>query len=420
MWVLSRLQRRTGGKRGNTAGTIARLAGLFVAATVSMPWMTFAQQTSATTGSGASAVASSVSASAPNIAWYYGDKPPVGQLRAFDAVVVEPGHGFDPTQFKTPSTQWLAYVSLGEVTPERGWFKALPKAWLLGDNAAWASRVVDQAQPEWPAFYVDHVIKPLWDKGYRGFFLDTLDSYQLVAKDDASRAAQEAGMVRVIRAIKARYPDAKLIFNRGFEILPQVHDQVYAVAFESLYRGWDQGAKHYKEVNDADRAWLMGQARRIRDEYHLPVISIDYCPPADRACARDTAKRIKAQGLVPYVTDPALSTIGVGRIACAKRRVTAGATILSLAFCEMSSGTWICAGLGLLVRPNPLHGAVFARSTFLKLLRSAATPRIVPSFGLASKLMQLFCDSRVTIPRACGPATLFIGTPKWFDQLYSA
>jgi hypothetical protein len=65
----------------------------------------------------------------------------------------------------------------------------------------------------------------------------------------------------------------------------------------------------------------MGQARKIRDEYHLPVIAIDYCPPADRACARDTAKRIKAQGLIPYVTDPALSTIGVGRIEVLPRKV---------------------------------------------------------------------------------------------------
>ena len=325
MWVLSRLQRRTGGKRGNMAGAVGplvtRLAALFAAAIVSMPCMTLAQQAPATTGSGASEVTSLVSASAPNIAWYYGDKPPVGQLRAFDAVVVEPDHDFNPAQFKTPSTQWLAYVSVGEVTPERRWYKELPKAWLSGSNDAWASRVVDQAQPEWPTFYVDHVIKPLWDRGYRGFFLDTLDSYQLIAKNDATRVAQEAGMVRVIRAIKARYPDAKLVFNRGFEILPQVHDLAYAVAFESLYRGWDQGAKQYRVVNDADRDWLMGQARKIRDEYHLPVIAIDYCPPADRACARDTAKRIKAQGLIPYVTDPALSTIGVGRIEVLPRKV---------------------------------------------------------------------------------------------------
>ncbi|MBR7839898.1 hypothetical protein KDL01_42075, partial [Actinospica durhamensis] len=121
--------------------------------------------------------------------------------------------------------------------------------------------------------------------------------------------------------IKARYPEARLIFNRGFEILPQVHDLAYAVAFESLYRGWDQGSKQYKQVNDADREWLMGHVRKIRDEYRLPVIAIDYCPPTDRACARETAKRIKAQGVVPYVTDPDLSTIGVGRIEVLPRKV---------------------------------------------------------------------------------------------------
>lgn len=159
MWILSRVQRRTGGKRGNTAVTVgrgvARFAAWVAAALVSMPCVTLAQQAPATTGSGASGVTSSISANAPNIAWYYGDKPPVAQLRAFDAVVIEPDHGFDPSQFKTPKTQWYAYVSVGEVTPERSWYKDLPKAWLSGRNAAWASRVVDQAQPDWPAFYVE-------------------------------------------------------------------------------------------------------------------------------------------------------------------------------------------------------------------------------------------------------------------------
>ena len=40
----------------------------------------------------------------------------------------------------------------------------------------------------------------------------------------AAEARQQAGLIATIRAIKARFPDAKLIFNRGFEILPKVHD----------------------------------------------------------------------------------------------------------------------------------------------------------------------------------------------------
>ncbi|MGT2493986.1 hypothetical protein ACU4GD_34540 [Cupriavidus basilensis] len=38
---------------------------------------------------------------------------------------------------------------------------------------------------------MDKVITPLWQRGFRGFFLDTLDSYQLVAKTDAERAARK-------------------------------------------------------------------------------------------------------------------------------------------------------------------------------------------------------------------------------------
>ncbi|MFM0014332.1 bifunctional glycoside hydrolase 114/ polysaccharide deacetylase family protein [Paraburkholderia sediminicola] len=257
----------------------------------------------------------------PSFALYYGNDPPVELLSAYDAAVVEPDSGFNPLAHRLPHTTWFAYASVGEVLPSRSYYADLPKAWLTGHNESWASRVVDQSQPGWPAFYVDHVIKPLWDEGYRGFFLDTLDSWQLVAKTDDDRARQRAGLAAVIHAIKASYPDAKLIFNRGFEILSQVHDLAYAVAFESLYRGWDQAQQRYVEVPEADRAWLLGQAKTIREQYHLPVISIDYCLPADRACARDTVTKIRALGIVPYVTDGALSTMGVGVLEPLRRRI---------------------------------------------------------------------------------------------------
>jgi uncharacterized protein (TIGR01370 family) len=249
---------------------------------------------------------------APSVAFFYGAPVPVEPLSAFDAVVVEPDSGFDPAAHAGGRTRWFAYVSVGEVTPQRAWYAQIPPAWLAGHNTTWGSRVIDQAAPGWPAFYVKHVIAPLWRKGYRGFFLDTLDSYQLIAKTDAARARQQAGLVAVIRAIGARYPQAKLIFNRGFEILPQVHDLAYAVAFESLYSGWDQAQRRYVPVPAADRAWLLGQAREVRERYGLPVVSIDYCAPDDRACAVETVRRICADGLVPYVADGALQTVGVG------------------------------------------------------------------------------------------------------------
>ncbi|WP_084068434.1 endo alpha-1,4 polygalactosaminidase [Paraburkholderia heleia] len=248
---------------------------------------------------------------APNlrVAFYYGATPPTAQLANYDIAVIEPDSGFQPREHALPCTQWFAYASVGEITPERTYFAQLPRAWLMGRNANWASRVVDQNRPGWPAFFVRHVIDPLWARGYRGFFLDTLDSYQLVTSTDAGRERQREGIVRVIRAIKASHPAAKLILNRGFELLPQIHDDVSAVAFESLYGGWDQANARYVAVPEADRNWLLAMANNVKAQYGLPVISIDYCATADTECARKTAASIAAHGIVPFVTDGSLQSL---------------------------------------------------------------------------------------------------------------
>ncbi|MBN3754658.1 hypothetical protein G3N95_17030 [Paraburkholderia sp. Tr-20389] len=246
------------------------------------------------------------------VAFFYGANVQAERFEPFDTVVIEPDSGFDPRTHTAHCPNWYAYVSVGEVTKQRAYYAKMPKTWFAGSNAAWSSTVVDQTAPGWPAFLVDEIVKPLWERGYRGFFLDTLDSYQLVAKTDVERAQQQAGIVAVLHALKARYPQAQLILNRGFDILPQVHDQVAAVAFESLFGRWDQTNQRYDDVPENDREWLLAQARQIHERYRLPVISIDYCPPDDDACRREIVQKIEALGLVPYVTDGGLQTIGVG------------------------------------------------------------------------------------------------------------
>ncbi|MBP0594383.1 endo alpha-1,4 polygalactosaminidase [Paraburkholderia sp. LEh10] len=259
------------------------------------------------------------------VAFYYGANVRAEQFESFDTVVLEPDSGFDPAAHLAHCPKWYAYVSVGEVSKARAYYAKMPHTWLLAaDDARDAmhdsardsmhdSAVVDQTAPGWPAFFVDEIIEPLWERGYRGFFLDTLDSYRRVAQTDAARAKQQAGLVAVLHALKARYPQAQLILNRGFEILPQVHDQVAAVAFESLFGRWDRTNQRYGAVPDRDREWLLGEAREVHERYQLPVISIDYCAPGDDACREDIVRKIGALGIVPYVTDGGLQTIGVSR-----------------------------------------------------------------------------------------------------------
>ena len=261
----------------------------------------------------------------PSFAFYYGKDIPWEALGAFDVAVVEPGNvGVNGWAHRlNPGTTVAAYIAVGEVHPTRGYFKAMRPEWKLGENVAWGSIVVDQAAPGWSAFYLAQVIKPLWDQGYRAFFLDTLDSFYLVAKTPEAQQKQIAGMANLIKDIKRAYPDAKLIFNRGFEILPQVNTLAYAVAAESLFQGWDAGKNEYRVVPPADRDWIMGQLKKCRDEYKLPVIAIDYVPPTDRALARDTAQKIKALNVIPWVTNPALDMMGIGQVEVLPRQVLA-------------------------------------------------------------------------------------------------
>lgn len=112
----------------------------------------------------------------PSVALHYGADAPLAAMKAFDIAVVEPDHGFDPAAYRGQGrSELFAYVSVGEVHPTRPYAARIPEAWRIGRNQAWKSVVIDQAQPAWPAFFAEQVIAPLWARGYRGFFLDTLD-----------------------------------------------------------------------------------------------------------------------------------------------------------------------------------------------------------------------------------------------------
>ncbi len=260
-------------------------------------------------------------AHALNVAFYYGQNLPWDELRAFDVVVVEPEHVATPAAYNDARSQLYAYVSVGEVHPSRAYFGRVDPRWQIGRNDAWGSIVIDQSQADWHAFFLAEVVRPLIERGFRGLFLDTLDSYHLVAKTDQARAQQEAGLVALVRAIRAAYPDVALIFNRGFEILPRVHDAVRAVAFESLYRSWNQAAQEYGEVPADDRTWVLKQLEPVVQRYKLPVIAIDYVPPRERELARTTAARIREHGFIPYVADPKFESLGVGNLEVLPRKV---------------------------------------------------------------------------------------------------
>ena len=252
-----------------------------------------------------------VSAGLRSAAFYYGPDIPWNELAVFDLPVVEAAQSDAPPAHLVG--EFYAYVSLGEVLPSRDYASGIKPAWVLGENRDWQSRVLDLTNENLRGYLVEEVIAPLWAQGYRKFFFDTLDSYRLIEGTSGDLEAQREGLRTLITAIAEAFPGARFILNRGFELLPAVHEHVDAVAAESLYQRWVPAEKRYQPVPEEDRKWLLDRFEEVRERYSLPTIAIDYAPPGDRAGARALAERIKARGVIPWVSNPALDMLGTLR-----------------------------------------------------------------------------------------------------------
>jgi uncharacterized protein (TIGR01370 family) len=251
----------------------------------------------------------SVHAEALGTAFFYGAPVPVEQLSRYKWVVVEADNLGSPARLAASGALVFAYVSVGEAEGWRASTRALDNSLFDGANSAWGSRVADLTQPGWSKFLLETRMAGLWKQGYRAFFLDTLDSYQLTAKDPAARLRQQRALVALIEAMHRRFPGVQLLLNRGFEVLPDVSTLVVGVAAESLYQSWDPKMGAYTTVDEPSREWLLARLREVQQRFGLPVTVIDYVPKKDSALARATAQRITDAGFTPWIATPQLDTI---------------------------------------------------------------------------------------------------------------
>ncbi|WP_341744761.1 bifunctional glycoside hydrolase 114/ polysaccharide deacetylase family protein [Azonexus hydrophilus] len=254
-----------------------------------------------------------------SVAIYYGNGIPLDEFKVFDTVVVEPGHGADPRKYKSSTSRLFAYISIGEANKSAPYFDLIPSSAKGAENKTWGSVVLDQSSAEWREFFLSKVVAPLWAKGYKGFFIDTMDSYRLL--DQFDEQAQQDGVVATINAMHARFPGVQLIVNRGFEVLPRLQGKVFMIAAESLFQRWNAQQKTYEIVPASDREWLLNQFKVARDQYGVPGLSIEYVAPNDRQKMRETASKIKALGLTPWVADGDLATMGMGTVEPVPRRI---------------------------------------------------------------------------------------------------
>lgn len=291
-----------------------------IIALLTLALATFCPKAQAAPPSAAGARVKATADSVPT-AFFYGPKVPASLLNHYDRVVVEPDHMKKVPKPGSIHARLYAYVSLGEVNDSRAYRTRIPKSWIKQRNAGWGSNVIDTAHPGWPRFVVEQVLEPLYKKGFRGFFFDTLDSYQRLTADPAERKNHEAGLANIVRELKKRHSDVSILLNRGFELLPACGHQIDGIVVESMFQSWDASARRYTAVQKQQSDALIARVRDAKKKFHVPITVIDYVPPEKKKLREATAKRIARLGFSPWITIPSLDAVGLGPIEIIPRRI---------------------------------------------------------------------------------------------------
>lgn len=224
------------------------------------------------------------SATRSNIALYYQSDVPVDELRAFDLVVIDPGRANPPSQADAPLTTWLARlrVDTSAISPD----------------------------------YIQRVVSPLWKQGYRGFLVD--DGEPLgAANEDA-----DPQLRNLIAAIKQAYPEASVILRNHLALAGAIAGELNAVVVDSIYTSASAYGAARTPADLSSKEAARESLKVLQDRHPaLQIVALDYCFQGDRACRRERAKQIEADGWTPYVTSAAIDTIGVGHIEVMPRKI---------------------------------------------------------------------------------------------------
>ena len=238
-------------------------------------------------------------------------------INFYDKVVVE-ADSIDNIYAMRYPEKMVAYVSVGEIEPWRKTKTPYKKSWVISKNKTWNSLVADLNKNAYQNFIFERIAK-LHKMGYRNFFLDTMDAYHVTAEDKKLFKRQQKALVSFIHKLHKKYPKSKIIINRGFELLDEIHKAVDAVVAESLVNRYNHDNKSYALVPKDDQAWLLSNFKKAQ-KYGLDAISIDYTDKSTKDRV-EIAKKIKALGIIPYITDGLLQEQGECEIERIRRDV---------------------------------------------------------------------------------------------------
>lgn len=237
---------------------------------------------------------------------YYTDVLPATTFEAFDLIAFDSDHHPDITSLKAQGKIMLGYISLGEAETYRSYYnKIKSKNLLLQESDLWKGHYyIDVRKQAWTKMMLDELIPPILEQGFDGIIIDTTDSaIEPEMQHPKKFAGMKQGAVNLIKAIRKRYPNIKIMINRGLEILPQIAGDIDYLMAESTMTDWVPNPKKPVLVDDKTYQYYMDLIRKSQEiSPKLKVYSMDYWDMSDVEGVKYIYAKQRENGFVPYVS----------------------------------------------------------------------------------------------------------------------
>ena len=229
---------------------------------------------------------------------YYNDQASFEEFAGYETVVFDSEYHPDLAPFQDQTL--LGYISLGEAEKERSYFPEVKaEGILLQENVNWpGSFYVDMRDGQWEKRVVEQLVPQILAEGFQGIFMDTLDNPEEL---DAKYPGMRAAAVKLVKAIRTRFPNIKIMMNRGYQLLPEVAPYIDMELGESVYTTYNfETKKHSLSPEYAIQVELLNRGKAKNP--NLEIYTLDYWDPTDKAGIKKIYQIQRKNGFIPYVS----------------------------------------------------------------------------------------------------------------------
>lgn len=236
----------------------------------------------------------------PRLMVDFSDQPAPWVLSAFDLSILKLEAKVDLEVAHALGNRCLARVSLSEIAKnspaeERARHLKVP---LLEGSADGLWRL-DATHPRWVSVVVHEIVEAAAVRGFDGVMLSGLETI--------SQDAERAATLRVMKVLKATFPDKLLFMEGGFDLLAEARRSLDGIVFIEK-AGQLQAAQMDRRVREATRQGVRPFVVGFADPEHLGDLL-------------GRAEKIRELGGVPFFTTSGLDGTYLGPLQEIMRRV---------------------------------------------------------------------------------------------------